>query len=171
MPSSTFGTNGGRPTAFKSPDLSFSLGKPFSKRKTTLRTFIATTRATSPIVGNPLTSSGASCSTTFGLRDVANISTANTPSREFFFNRGKLRPRSAWPPRGPLGPLVRLGSRTIRIALSKPLGLNGFTATSLGRARLPFRGACSPPCIFLISLMTEGAVASLPIKGSPCISP
>ncbi len=55
--------------------------------------------------------------------------------------------------------------------MSKPLRLNGFTAGSLGRARLPFRGACSPPCTFLISLMTEGAVASLPARGSPCSSP
>jgi hypothetical protein len=28
-----------------------------------------------------------------------------------------------------------------------------------------------PPCTFLISLMTEGAVASLPARGSPCSSP
>jgi hypothetical protein len=55
--------------------------------------------------------------------------------------------------------------------LSKPLGRNGFTATSLGRARPPFCGACSPPCTFLISLMIEGAVASLPVKGSPYDSP
>jgi hypothetical protein len=37
----------------------------------------------------------------------------------------------------------------------------------LGRARLPFRGACSPPCTFSIFLMIDGAVASLPIRGSP----
>jgi len=35
---------------------------------------------------------------------------------------------------------------------------------------LPFRGAYSPPCTSLISLMTEGAVASLPVRGSPCTS-
>jgi hypothetical protein len=104
-------------------------------------------------------------------RDVANISTANIPSREFSFNRGRLRPRSAWPLGGPSGPLIKLGIRTNRIALNMPLRLNGFTATSLGRARLPFRGACSPPCTFLISLMTEGALASLPAKGLPCTSP
>jgi hypothetical protein len=38
----------------------------------------------------------------------------------------------------------------------------------LGRARPPFRGACSPPCTFSISLMIEGVVASLPTRGSPC---
>ncbi len=43
---------------------------------------------------------------------------------------------------------ARIGLKTIRIALSKPLRLNGFTATSLGKARLPFRGACSPPLYF-----------------------
>jgi hypothetical protein len=42
---------------------------------------------------------------------------------------------------------------------------NGFTATSLGRARAPFRGACSPPCTFSILLMIEGAVAPPPCKG------
>jgi len=77
----------------------------------------------------------------------------------------------AWPPGGPSGLLARIGIRTIRITLSKPLKLNGFTVTSLGRARLPFHGTCSPPCIFSISLMTEGVVASLPVKGSPYASP
>jgi hypothetical protein len=76
----------------------------------------------------------------------------------------------AWPLGRPSGPLARIGIRTIRLALSKPLRLNGFTATYLGRVRLPFHGACSPPCIFSTSLMTEGAVASLPKKGSPCAS-
>ncbi len=56
---------------------------------------------------------------------------------------------------------------TIRIALSLPLGLNGFTVASLGRARLPFLGACSPPCTFSIFLMIDGAIASLPVRGSP----
>jgi hypothetical protein len=55
--------------------------------------------------------------------------------------------------------------------LSLPLKLNGFTAASLGRARLPFHGACSPPCTFSIFLMIDGAVASLPARGSPCTSP
>jgi hypothetical protein len=40
----------------------------------------------------------------------------------------------------------------------------------LGRARPPFRGTFSPPCTFLISLMIDGVVASLPVKGSPCSS-
>ncbi len=71
----------------------------------------------------------------------------------------------------PSGPLARIGIRTIRLALSKPLKLNGFTAKYLGRVRLPFRGACSPPYTFLISLMNEGVVASLPKKGSPCVTP
>jgi hypothetical protein len=146
------------------------LGRPSSKKKTTPRTFTATIRAASPIDANPSTSSRASYSITSGPKDVANTSTANTPSREFSFNRGRLRPRSAWPPRGPLGPLVILGIGINRIALSMPLRLNGFMATSLGRARLPFRGAYSPPCTFLISLMTEGAIASLPAKGSPYTS-
>jgi hypothetical protein len=55
--------------------------------------------------------------------------------------------------------------------LSKPLGRNGFTAKSLGKARPPLRGAFSPPCTSLISLMIEGAVASLPVWGSLCTSP
>jgi hypothetical protein len=50
--------------------------------------------------------------------------------------------------------------------LNRPLRPNGFTAEFLERARLPFRGACSLPCTFLISLMTDGAVASLPARGS-----
>ncbi|CAK9192743.1 unnamed protein product [Sphagnum troendelagicum] len=81
MPSSEYGANGRRPTAATSPGLSFFLGKSFSKRKMTPRTYIATTRATSPIGNNLLTSSGASCSTSSGPKDAANISTANTPSR------------------------------------------------------------------------------------------
>jgi len=39
--------------------------------------------------------------------------------------------------------------------------------TSLGRMRLPLRGTSSPPCTFSIFLMIDGAVASLPVKGSP----
>jgi hypothetical protein len=46
-------------------------------------------------------------------------------------------------------------------SIEQALGRNGFTATSLGRARAPFRGAFSPLCTFLISLMNEGVVASL----------
>jgi len=171
MPSFEFGANGRRPTAPTSLGPSFFLGKSFLKRKTTSRTYIAITRAASPIGGSPSTSSGTFYSTTSGPKDVANISTANTPSRGSCSNRGKLRLRLAWPPGGPSGPLARIGIKTIRIAVSKPLRLNGFTATSSGRARLPFRGACSPPCIFSISLMTEGVVAPLHAKGSPCTSP
>jgi hypothetical protein len=70
--------------------------------------------------------------------------------------------RSAWPPGKPLEPVVRIGTRTFRVELKKPLRLSGFTSTSLGRARLPFCGTCSPPCTSLISLMIEGAVAPLP---------
>ncbi len=66
----------------------------------------------------------------------------------------------------PLDLLARIGLRTITIALSLPLRLNGYTAASLGRARLPFRGACSPPCTFSIFLMIDGAVASFPVRGS-----
>jgi hypothetical protein len=51
--------------------------------------------------------------------------------------------------------------------LSRPLRLNGFTATYLGRARPPFCGAYSPPCTFSISLMIDGAIASLPVRDSP----
>jgi hypothetical protein len=138
------------------------LERPFSKMTMIPRTSIATTRAASPTVGNPSTSLGASCSTIYGLGDVPNTSTVNTPSSAFFFKRGRPRLRSAWPPGGPLDPFTKIGTRKIRIALSKPLRLNGFTARSLGRARLPFCGACSPPCTFLISLMIEGAIASLP---------
>jgi hypothetical protein len=95
---------------------------------------------------------------------------ASTPSKGFCSNLGKLRRRWAWPPGRPLYLLARIGLRTIRIALSLPLRLNGFTAASLGRARLPFRGAYSPPCTFSIFLMIDGAVASLPVRGSPCNS-
>jgi hypothetical protein len=41
----------------------------------------------------------------------------------------------------------------------------------LGRARLPFRGAFSPPCTFSIFLMIDGAIASLPVRGSPYVAP
>jgi hypothetical protein len=64
-------------------------------------------------------------------------------------------------------PNNNLSSNLIPIALSKPSRLNGFTATSLGRVRPPFRGASSPPCTFSIFLMIDGAVASLPVRGSP----
>jgi len=86
-------------------------------------------------------------------------------------NLGKLQRRWAWPPGRPLDLITRIGLRTIRIALSLPLRLNGLTAASLGRARLPFRGACSPPCTFSIFLMIDGAVASLPVRGSPYNAP
>jgi hypothetical protein len=92
---------------------------------------------------------------------------ANTPSKGFCSNLGKLRRRWAWPPGRPLDLLARIGLRIIIITLSLPLRLNGFTAASLGRARLPFRGAYSPLCTFSIFLMIDGAVASLPIRGSP----
>jgi hypothetical protein len=92
---------------------------------------------------------------------------ASTPSKGSCSNLGKLRRRWAWPPRRPLDLLTKIGLRIIRIALSLPLGLNGFTAASLGRARLPFHGAYSPPCTFSIFLMIDGAVASLPARGSP----
>jgi hypothetical protein len=51
--------------------------------------------------------------------------------------------------------------------LNKPLRLNGFMDTFLGRMRLPLRGTSSPPCTFSIFLMIDGAVASFPVKGSP----
>jgi hypothetical protein len=46
-----------------------------------------------------------------------------------------------------------------------------LTTVSLGKARLPFRGACSPPYTFSIFLMIDGAIASLPVRGSPCTTP
>ncbi len=35
----------------------------------------------------------------------------------------------------------------IQSSIEKPLRLSGFTSISLGRARLPFRGTCSPPVL------------------------
>jgi len=147
------------------------LGSPCSKKRTTPRTSISTTRVASPTGDNPSTFLGAFCSIIFGLKDAKGTLTASTPSKGFCSNLGKLRRRWAWPPGRPLDLLARIGLRTIRIALSLPLKLNGFTATSLGRARLPFRGAYSPPCTFSIFLMIDGAVASLPVRGSPCDAP
>ncbi len=131
---------------------------------------IATTRVASPTGNNPLTFLGAFCSIIFGPEDAKGTLMASTPSKGLCSNLGKLRRRWAWPPGRPLDLLAKIGLRTIRIALSLPLKLNGFTAASLGRARLPFHGACSPPCTFSIFLMIDGVVASLPIKGSLCSS-
>jgi len=93
--------------------------------------------------------------------------TTSTLSREFYSRHGRLLPRSAWPPGRPLDLLAIVEIRTFKVILKKLLRLNGFTATSLGRAGLPFRGTCFPPCISSISLMTKGVVASLPARGSP----
>jgi hypothetical protein len=87
---------------------------------------------------------------------------ANTLSKGFSSNLGRLRRRWAWPPGKPLDPLARIGLRTIRIGLSKPLRLNGFTTTSLGKARLPFRGAYSPPLYFFNFANDDGVVAYSP---------
>ncbi len=97
-----------------------------------------------------------------GPKDAKGTLRACIPSKESCSRRGKLRRRWAWPPGRLLDPLARIGLRTVRIALSRPLRLNGFTATYLGRARPPFRGASSPPCTFSISLMIDGAIASPP---------
>jgi hypothetical protein len=115
-----------------------------------------------------LTSSEAFSSTTSGPKDAASISTGSTPSRESYFSPGRPRPRWAWPPGRPSDLLARIEVRKSNLSLSRPLGPNGFTAKSLETARLPFHGACSLPYTFLISLMIEGAVASLPIRRSPC---
>jgi hypothetical protein len=139
--------------------------------ETTPWTSIATTRVAFPTRDNPSTFLGAFCSIIYGPKDAEGILMASTPSKGSCSNLGRLRRRWAWPLGRPLYLLARIGLRTIRIALSLPLGLNGFTATSLGRARLPFLGACSPPCTFSIFLMIDGAVASLPVRGSPCVWP
>jgi len=93
--------------------------------------------------------------------------TTKTLLKESYSRPRRLLPRSAWPPGRPLDLLARVEIKTFKVISKKPLKLNGFTATSLGKAGLPFRGTCSPPCISSISLMTEGAVASLPARGSP----
>ncbi len=165
--SSVSGANGRRPTASPLPGPSFFLGSPCSKKRTTPRTSIATTRVASPTGDNPSTFLGAFYSIISGPKDAEGTLMASTPSKGFCSNLGKLRQRWAWPPGRPLDLLARIGLRTIRIALSLPLRLNGFTAASLGRARLPFRGACCPPCTFSIFIMIDGAVASLPVRGSP----
>ncbi len=166
-----FGANGRRPTASPLPSPSFFLGRPCSKKRTTPRTSIATTRVASLTRDNPSTFLGAFCSIISGPKNAEGTSMANTPSKGFYSNLGKLRRRWAWPPGRPLDLLAKIGLRTIRIVLSLPLRLNGFTAASLGRVRLPFRGACSPPCTFSIFLMIDGALASLSARGSPCVTP
>ncbi len=165
------GANGRHPTASPLPSPSFFLGSPCSKKRTTPRTSIATTWVASPTGDNPSTFLGAFCSIISGPKDAEGTLMASTPSKGFCSNLGKLRRRWAWPPGRPLNLLARIGLKTIRIALSLPLRLNGFTAAYLGRARLPSRGAYSPPCTFSIFLMIDGAIASLPIRGSPCSSP
>jgi len=137
------------------------------RRGPTPGTSIATTRVASPTGDNPSTFLGAFCSIISGPKDAEGTLMASTPSKGFYSNLGKLRRRWAWPPRRPLDLLTRIGLRTIRIALSLPSRLNGFMAASLGKARLPFHGACSPPCTFSNFLMIDGAIASLPVRGSP----
>jgi len=125
----------------------------------------------SPTGDNPSTFLGAFCSIIYGLKDAKGTLMASTPSKGSCSNLGRLWRRWAWPPGRPLDLLARIGPMTITIALSLPLGLNGFTAASLGRARLPILGACSPPCTFSIFLMIDGVVASLPVRGSPYVAP
>jgi hypothetical protein len=96
---------------------------------------------------------------------------ANTPLRGSCSKCGRPQLKWVWPLGGPSGPLTRLGIRTIRLALSNPLGLNGFTAKYLGRARLPFRGACSPFCTFSIFLMIKGGCCLPPYKRFTLRSP
>ncbi len=115
----------------------------------------------------PLDILRSSSSSTSGPKDAEGILTTSTLSKESYSRPGRLLLRSTWPPGRPLDLLARVEIRTFRVVSKKPLRLNGFTATSLGRAGLPFRGTCSPPCISSISLMTNGAVASLPARGSP----
>jgi len=136
-----------------------------------MHTSIATTWVASPTGDNPSTFLGAVCFIISSPKDAEGTSMASTPSKGFCSNLGKLRRRWAWPLGRPLDLLARVGLRTIRIALSLPLRLNGFMVASLGKAKLPFRGACSPPCTFSIFLMIDGAVTSLPARGSPCTSP
>jgi len=163
--------NGRRPTASPLPGPSFFLGSSCSKKRTTPRTSIATTRVDSPTGDNPSTFLGAFYSIIYGPKDAEGTLMASTHSKGSCSNLGRLQRRWAWPSGRPLDLLAKIGLRTIRIALSLPLGLNGFTAASLGRARLPFLGACSPPCTFSIFLMIDGAAASLPVRDSPCNAP
>jgi hypothetical protein len=165
------GANGRHPTAFPLLGPSFFLGYPCSKKRTTPWTSIATTWVASPTGDNPSTFLRAFYFIISGWKDAEGTLMASTPSKGFCSNLGKLRRKWAWPPIRPLDLLARIGLRTIRIALSLPLRLNGFMAASLGRVRLPFRGAYSPPCTFSIFLMIDGAVASLPVRDSPCSSP
>jgi len=51
-------------------------------------------------------------------------------------------------------------------SIEKAIKAEWFMDTFLGRMRLPLRGTSSPPCTFSIFLMTDGDVASFPVKGS-----
>jgi hypothetical protein len=81
------------------------------------------------------------------LRDAESILTIG-----FLLERSFIRPRlplskSTWPPGRRLVLIGPLGTPSLRIRLSKPLGLSDVIWTYLGRTTPPSCGTSSPPCI------------------------
>jgi len=74
---------------------------------------------------------------------------ANTPSKGFYSNLGKLRRRWAWPPERPLDLLARIGLRTIIIALSLPFKTKWLHGRIFGEGEATILWRLLPPLYFL----------------------
>ncbi len=120
-------------------------------------------------VDNHLTSFVASSSTSFGWRDAESISITNIPLRKSFSKPRWLPLKLGWPLGRPSTPFSPPENLVFRLGLIRPLGRNGVTYASLGMIASPLCGTSCPPCTSWISLMNDGAAASLPFWGFPDI--
>jgi hypothetical protein len=166
-----FGQNGKRLTTSPSHGRLHCWGKLSSNERTTCTVFSRITLAVSPTLYNLWTFSEVSYSTISGLRGAEGTSTASTLLIKSSLRPGLPRLRSVWPLGRPLDLTAPPRTPSSSLALSLHLERNGYTWTFLGRTMAPLGGISSPLCTICTILMIDGAAASLPARGSLCVTP
>jgi hypothetical protein len=170
-PTRKFGKNGKHQRILISPGLSPSSGRLLLSATKTPQDNSPTTLADSLTWINLWTYSRASYSTISGLRGVKDTSKTNTPHKKFSLRPGWPLLRSVWPHGRPLDPTGPPRIPAFKLELSQTSERNGFIWTFSGRTMPPSGGISFLLYTFKIYLMIDGVVASLPVRGSPCICP